>query len=515
MWIVDRWWEQRKQFATVTNGPPLLSFSTTFAIAVSATEGVKYIKFVNSLACANRVKASDALPGNEYLCLLTQNLKMTTPPLASRLVNVAEDAELRLISLLGEYSSSLNVAQCEECGDASELFQLILADKASVPSMVTQIHDVEEAVGGFTLLVALINDQETASTQADVSALANAVVQAGDTTEALSARRLRLLSVLYNLRAPVLEKLDVLRHMMAVAGNFPSRFLRPHDPLGNLLMADDDNDDAAASDGSGSGSSPGRLSLHPSTPRLVELMDSWNITTEQRLSLFHTIVQAFETNAPNDIRKQRFLLLVVECSSNSRDGTVATAARQAAIGAIRDPISLFAHQRNILNFPPIEVLAETEPVLHGLLKIFQEGKLSDYDAFLKGNGGEDVVLSRWGLDAAICRRNMRILSLCSLATEHEEIPYLSIANTLEIDATNTMQVEAQVIAAVSSGLLQAKMDQLCQKVLVERCVVRKFDMPQWKTLQERLRVWKENVGSILKALDQAQTSASPRSDGTT
>lgn len=439
---------------------------------------------------------------------------MTPPPLASRLVNVAEDAELRLISLLGEYSPSLNVSQCEECGDTSELFQLILADKASVPALVTHVPDSEEAVGAFALLVALISDQETESTQADVLALANAVVNAGNTTEAICARRLRLLSVLYNLRAPVLEKLGVLRHMIAIAGNYPGQFLRPHDPLGNLLIADDENGDGVTN-GSATRSSSGRQSLHPSKPRLVELLDNWDISTHQRLPLYHTIIQAFETNAPNDLRKQRFLLLIVECgSSQTNDAIIPTASEKAAIGAIRDPISLFAHQRSLLHFPSIQALSEKEPVLFGLLKIFQEGKLSDFDAFLKDNGGEGAVLSRWGLDPSLCRRNMRILSLCSLAAEHEEIPYLSIANTLQLNAANTMEVEAEVIAAVSSGLLQAKMDQLSQKVLVEGCVVRKFDLTQWKMLQERLRVWKENVGSILQALEQARNPDAPIKDST-
>ena len=514
-WITGGNGGREKNLPTLLIGPLVCAFelasrSRLPSISRTFPFPIGYSKSVN-----NDRERSIVVPTttNPELSLWTLLVTMTTPPLASRLVNVAEDAELRLISLLGEYSPTLNVAQCEECGDTSELFQMILADKASVPALVTQIQDSEEAVGGFALLVALISDQETSPTQADVSALAKAVVEAGDTTEATCARRLRLLSVLYNLRAPVLEKLEVLQHMITVAGNFPGRFLRVHDPLGNMLVADDEKHETG-SDGSVTGSSSTRLSLYPSKPRLVEMLDSWNISTERRLSLYQTIVQAFEAKAPNDIRKQRFLLLMVECSSKSRDAIVATASESAAIGVIRDPISLFAHQRNILDFPSIQALADKQPVLFGLLKIFQEGKLSDYDAFLQGNGGEEAILSRWGLDASLCRRNMRILSLCSLAAEHEEIPYANIASTLQIDGSNKMQVEAQVIAAVNSGLLQAKMDQLSQKVLVERCVVRKFDMPQWKAIQERLRVWKENVGSILKALEEARNSATPISDAT-
>eukprot|EP00522_Entomoneis_paludosa_P012113 CAMPEP_0172445514 /NCGR_PEP_ID=MMETSP1065-20121228/5322_1 /TAXON_ID=265537 /ORGANISM="Amphiprora paludosa, Strain CCMP125" /LENGTH=440 /DNA_ID=CAMNT_0013196383 /DNA_START=98 /DNA_END=1420 /DNA_ORIENTATION=+ len=434
---------------------------------------------------------------------------MTTPPLSSRLVNVAEDAELRLVSLLGEHSPSLNVPQCEACinsGNATQLLQLILADKGSVASLVTHVPDVEEAIGSFALLVALIaganDDQDTAATRSAVTGLGNAVVQAGDNAEATCGRKLRLLAILYNLRAPVLDKVEVLRQMMIVAGNFPSSFLRAQDPLGNLLLAEDEADDS----GEKTGAAASRLSLTPSAPRIVQLMHSWQIDTEQRFALYQTIVQAFQANPLSGVRKQRFLLLSVECASSNKTA-VAAAAKEAAIGAVRDPISLFAHQRNILNIPSISALAQSEPILFGLLKIFQEGKLSDYEAFLQSKGGEGAVLGKWNLDAEGCRRNMRILSLCSLASEHEEIPYQSIAETLQIDVADNKQVEAQVIAAVSSGLLEAKMDQLSKKVLVERCVVRQFDVPQWKTLQQRLQSWKDNVGSILSALEQAETSA--------
>jgi translation initiation factor 3 subunit M len=137
--------------------------------------------------------------------------------------------------------------------------------------------------------------------------------------------------------------------------------------------------------------------------------------------------------------------------------------------------------------------------LLALLRVFQEGKLEDYHAFIQSNGG-DAVLKQWGLSPDECIRHMRILSLCSLAAEHEEIPYQVVTDTLQ---TNPSDIEKWVIAAVSSGLLSAKMDQLQDKVIVERCVVRKFDMEQWKALQSRLHLWKQNVGGILEAYKES------------
>jgi translation initiation factor 3 subunit M len=177
------------------------------------------------------------------------------------------------------------------------------------------------------------------------------------------------------------------------------------------------------------------------------------------------------------------------------------AAKDAAMGAIRDPVTLFHQQRGLLTMPAIQALSQNTETqrLYGLLTIFQEEKLEDYHEFVKKNGLPD------GLSAENCIRHLRILSLCSLATEHEEIPYTTVAQTLQLPSDK--EVESWVIAAVSSGLLVAKMDQLEHKVMVERAVVRRFDMEQWKALQSRLNMWKQNVRGILEGLKQTQAAA--------
>ena len=98
------------------------------------------------------------------------------------------------------------------------------------------------------------------------------------------------------------------------------------------------------------------------------------------------------------------------------------------------------------------------------------------------------------LDEEDCTRNMCLLSLVSLAGEHEEIPYGAVASTLGIQED---EVEKWVIRAVSSGLMEAKMDQLRKVVLVERCAVRQFGAKEWQSLKVRLDKWKSNVKGVL------------------
>jgi len=249
----------------------------------------------------------------------------------------------------------------------------------------------------------------------------------------------------------------------------------------------------------------GNSSVGDGVPQIVTLLNGWNVPSSDRRALF----RAAASGIPDSVaRKQRFTLLLVESYTEASqvDEAGINAAKEAAIGAIRDPITLFVHQRTMLTMPATQALANNAATktLHALLVIFQEGKLEDYNAFLKQNGGDKAVKD-WGLDPATSVRYMRILSLCSLAAEHEEIPYGTVAKTLQLDSEK--EVESWVIAAVSSGLLSAKMDQLQQSVMVERSVVRKFDMEQWKALQSRLNVWKQNVRGILESYKQSSAMA--------
>lgn len=151
-----------------------------------------------------------------------------------------------------------------------------------------------------------------------------------------------------------------------------------------------------------------------------------------------------------------------------------------------------------MSLPPVTALKSTDGEIYQLLEIFQQGKLEDFQSFQKSNPS---ALSNNNISEEDAIRNMRLLSLCSLATEHEEIPYDAIAQTLQVEQS---EVENWVISAVSSGLLSAKMDQLQHVVMVERCVVRRFGIEQWKILQERLNVWKKNVRTVLDGLKQSQ-----------
>lgn len=184
------------------------------------------------------------------------------------------------------------------------------------------------------------------------------------------------------------------------------------------------------------------------------------------------------------------------CVQSQLDSTSAKYAEEASLGAIRDPVNLFSSQRRLISLPAVLALQKSKPALYDLLRIFMEGKLQDYRDFTS-MPDKNSVFAAFNLDEGECAKNMCLLSLVSLAAEHEEIPYSVIASTLNI---NEEEVEQWVITGVSSGLMEAKMDQLRKVVLVERCVVRQFGTNEWAALKVRLDTWKTNVKGVLDAL---------------
>lgn len=393
---------------------------------------------------------------------------MITGP-SSTLVNIAENAEMRLIELLSRKASNQTFVQdCENCianAQASNLIRTILLDEGALRSL-WEVGVGSDGISAFALLLALLDRVEDA---ADESLLAMEIASAigkqasSVNSEKYAKRMVGMLCFLYNLRCNGLEKCRLLGQIVTVASIACPNILTEegNGELGSLLL-------------------PQTISAN---------MNFWDVDMTEKRSLLSALARAMEAIG-NDKYKQKFWLLLLETFSNdavetiAKDAAAIEVAQNATVGAIRDPISLFQEQRGMLDLPAVTALKGSSDTnqthLYNLLSIFLSGKLDDFFTFTKEHAN---ILSQYDISMEDATKNIRILSLCSLAAEHNEIPYSVIASTLEIDPS---EVESWVITAGASGLLVARMDQLEQVVMVEKCVVRHFGIEQWKVLQERL-----------------------------
>ena len=157
----------------------------------------------------------------------------------------------------------------------------------------------------------------------------------------------------------------------------------------------------------------------------------------------------------------------------------------------------------MLKLPAVLALKNSEPNLYKLLTIFTQETLEEYMGFSATPASQEFFAGNDDLTEVQCRKNMRLLSLCSLASDSKtsEISYAEIKEALDIHLD---EVEDWVIAARRSGMIDAKMDQIREIVTINRCVVRKFGKEQWLALQTKLNLWKENIRSVLDGLKEQQ-----------
>jgi len=408
---------------------------------------------------------------------------------SSTLVNVAEHAELRLVQLLAD-SAPANLlgpsfaSDCESriaSADAAGLIRTVLGNAGAMTSLFS-IEPADEAVSAFSLLAALLDrESDPASARSAASEMADAAAGRGQSKNAAydASKGASMLCALYNLRSDPSEKCALLRKIVAHVSSTCPDLLQPGRPLGDAL----------------------------DSGNVTKMLEGWGVDRAEKRAVYRTAAEGVGKAGGEDAasRQQKFLLLLVGTYENSGEVDVEAlgAAKDAAVGAVSDPVTLFDEQRGMLSLPAVVALGGSPSTksLYELLRIFQEGKLDDFESFASSNPS---AVTDAGLSRETCVRHMRLLSLCSLAAEHEEIPYSAIGSTLRVDDA---EVESWVISAVSSGLLVAKMDQLQKVVLVERCVVRKFGQEQWGDLKGRLDAWKKNVGGILRGLEQSQATA--------
>lgn len=262
------------------------------------------------------------------------------PSASSTLVNVAEDAETRLVRLLAETGDlpANFVQQCDECialGNAEQLMRTILAQQGSMDAILT----LPEATSVFSLLAALLDRIPSSNVTPLVEEMAKKIVAAKNVTEtdgddtagaATASKPIALLATLYNMRTSFSEKVGLLVQMITLASQRQPALLEPHAILGKWLDA----------------------------TKLSTMMDEWKIAPVQRRQVY----KAASLAAKGATAKQRLTLLLVQTYTTSKEVDAAglASAREAAIGAVRDPVSLFVEQRNILQLVAVQALQKSD-----------------------------------------------------------------------------------------------------------------------------------------------------------
>ncbi|KAL0396604.1 UNVERIFIED_CONTAM: Eukaryotic translation initiation factor 3 subunit M [Sesamum calycinum] len=198
-----------------------------------------------------------------------------------------------------------------------------------------------------------------------------------------------------------------------------------------------------------------------------------------------------------------FLVKYLETFSGGDALTVAEAKEEAVHAIIEFVKAPDMFQGDLLDMPAIAQL-EKDAVYaleYQLLKIFLTQRL---DAYLDFHSSNSDFLERYGLVHEDCVAKMRLISLVDLGNSGSgQIPYSLIKDTLQIEEN---EVESWVVKAITAKLIDCRIDQINQVVLVSRCTERVFGLHEWESLRSKLVTWRGNIANVISTIQANKIS---------
>ncbi|CAM8965096.1 unnamed protein product [Rhodiola kirilowii] len=251
----------------------------------------------------------------------------------------------------------------------------------------------------------------------------------------------------------------------------------------------------------------------PSFKKIDSFLKEWNVEISDKRELFLAIGNILRDNksSPGDYFKflDKYL-----ATFSGEDVTALSEAKGEAVKAIVEFIKApDMFECDLLDLPAIKQLeADAEnTAVYQLLKIFLTQRL---DAYMEFQAANSALLKFHGINHLDCVTKMRMMSLIDIGSNvSSQIPYATIIDALQIDAD---EVEFWVVKAMTAKLLNCKLDQMNEVVIVSRSLDRVFGQPHWEHLRTKLAAWRGNVSNGMSTIqlsivpeNEAQVAPSP------
>ncbi|KAI7979311.1 Eukaryotic translation initiation factor 3 subunit M [Camellia lanceoleosa] len=243
----------------------------------------------------------------------------------------------------------------------------------------------------------------------------------------------------------------------------------------------------------------GKVSEHiiSSFKKMDDFLREWNIGIQDQRKLFLTISNILKDSKSSAKDSFKFLTKYLATFSGEDAHTMGEAKEEAVHTIIEFVKAPDMFQCDLLDMPAVAQLEKDAKytLIYQLLLIFLTQRL---DAYLDFQAANSTLLKSYGLVHEDCITKMRLMSLVDLASaESGQISYELIKDTLRI---NDDEVEMWVVKAITAKLIDCKMDQMNQIVIVSRCTERMFGEHQWQTLRTKLATWRGNIVNVISTI---------------
>lgn len=133
-----------------------------------------------------------------------------------------------------------------------------------------------------------------------------------------------------------------------------------------------------------------------------------------------------------------------------------------------------------------------------LLELIQAGDLAGFSALVPTL---TATFAKHGLKEEKVSRKIRLMLLARVFATKSTLAFAEVAEALKVDLPS---VENWVIDGIRAGLVEAKVDELHQTIVVTRTTYTEFSRQNWEDLQARVGDWKKNISEVQRTLDQVK-----------
>ncbi|KAF5725418.1 eukaryotic translation initiation factor 3 subunit M [Tripterygium wilfordii] len=241
----------------------------------------------------------------------------------------------------------------------------------------------------------------------------------------------------------------------------------------------------------------------PSFKKMDSFLKEWNLEIQDQRELFLSIANVLKENKSSAKDSFKFLTKYLSTFTGEDTHTMSEAKEEAVRAIIEFVKAPDMFQCDLLEMPAVGQLEKDAKyaLVYQLLKIFLTQRL---DAYLEFHTANSTLLKSYGLVHEDCIVKMRLMSLVDLASdESDQIPYALIRDTLRI---NDDEVELWVVKAITAKLIDCKMDQMNEVLIVSRCTQRVFGHHQWLSLKTNLATWTGNITNVIATIQTNKVS---------
>eukprot|EP01006_Ploeotia_vitrea_P052302 TRINITY_DN67669_c11_g1_i1.p1 TRINITY_DN67669_c11_g1~~TRINITY_DN67669_c11_g1_i1.p1 ORF type:complete len:418 (-),score=249.98 TRINITY_DN67669_c11_g1_i1:847-2049(-) len=244
------------------------------------------------------------------------------------------------------------------------------------------------------------------------------------------------------------------------------------------------------------------------------LLASWAsfITDRQRSDLLLLVAQlALDAHLA---RQHHEFLRKYLTSLNGADDKTLASAHDYVVASLKRVVSTnvdLAEADRLLSLDAVQCLkrgSAADKKLVALVEIIVGATVAEYLRFADDKSEKkeaDAAAEQLGSSRDELLSLMRTLTLCSQAAQSSTATYAQLKESLCVKTDD--ELEAAVVNAVATGLIEATLDQETTTVEFSRAEPRAFDADNtWNDLNTKLASWKRNIAHVLGVVHQSRNA---------